>query len=100
MGLHEEVMNRLKGVIDPETLTDVVSMGLIKNLEVTDEGKIAFDFAPSSPVCPLAIPLALKIQDAVKSVPGVEAVSVKVVGHTMADEINNYLKEEMSNAHL
>ena len=100
MELREKVINQLRGVIDPETLTDVVSMGVIKNLEVTEDGNETLDFEPSSPVCPLAIPLVLKIQYALKDLQGVAAISIKVIGHKLADEINNYLEEECSYAHL
>jgi len=93
-GLREKALNRLKEVIDPGTLTDVVSMGLIKNLAVADDGKITLDFEPSSPVCPLALPLALKIQDALLDVREVKDTCVTIVNHTMADEINRYLQEK------
>lgn len=94
MDMREKVINKLKEVIDPGTLADVVSMGLIKNLAITNYGKVSLDFHPSSPVCPLAIPLALRIQDALVNVSGVRELCITVTGHKMADEINNYLKME------
>jgi metal-sulfur cluster biosynthetic enzyme len=92
--LRETVLSRLKEVIDPGTLTDVVSMGLIKNLDVGEDGKITLDFQPSSPACPLALPLALKIKDALFGLGQGETPCINIIDHSMADEINKYLKEQ------
>jgi len=91
--LKEKVINRLKEVIDPGTLTDVVSMGLIKNLDTSKDGKITLDFQPSSPVCPLALPLALTIKDALLDLSQGEDPRITIIDHSMADEINRYLKD-------
>ena len=93
MDLREKVINRLKAVIDPGTLTDVVSMGLIKNLDISKDGTITLDFQPSSPACPLALPLALKIKDALMDVSQGEDPCITIIDHSMADEINRYLRE-------
>jgi metal-sulfur cluster biosynthetic enzyme len=92
--LKEKVLNRLKEVIDPGTLTDVVSMGLIKRLDISEEGKITLDFQPSSPACPLALPLALKIKDALVDLGQGAGPCINIIDHSMADEINKYLKEQ------
>ncbi len=94
MELREKIIQRLKEVIDPETLVDVVSMGLIKNLNVTEDGNVSLEFQPSSSVCPLALPLALDIQKALKSLIEIKKLSVTIRDHQMADELNTYLKED------
>lgn len=94
MDLREKVINRLKEVIDPGTLTDVVSMGLIKNIDIREDGKITLDFQPSSPSCPLALPLALKIKDALLDLSQGKGPCITITDHSMADEINKYLKEQ------
>jgi len=91
--LKEKVLNKLKEIIDPGTLTDVVSMGLIKNLDISKDGKITLNFQPSSPACPLALPLALKIKDALLDVSEGKDPCITIIDHIMADEINRYLKE-------
>ena len=96
MELKEKVIQTLKEVIDPGTTLDVMSMGLIKHLTVTDDGEVFLDFQPSSNVCPLALPLALDIQKALKQVDGVKTLSVTVIDHQKADEVNKYLIEESS----
>jgi metal-sulfur cluster biosynthetic enzyme len=94
MQLREKVIQELREVIDPETLVDVISMGLIKNLDVTEDGKVSLEFQPSSPVCPLALPLALDIQNALKTLSEIQDLSVTISNHRMADEVNRYLRED------
>jgi metal-sulfur cluster biosynthetic enzyme len=96
MELREKIIQTLKGIIDPGTTLDVVSMGLIKNLTVTEDGKISLDFQPSSNVCPLALPLALDIQNALQKLNDVKGLNVNVIDHQKADEVNRYLQEELS----
>ena len=94
MDLREKVIQALKGITDPGTTMDVVSMGLIKNLDVRDDGEVSLDFQPSSNVCPLVLTLALKIQNSLKNLNEVKTLGVTVIGHQKADEMNKYLKEE------
>ncbi len=94
MELREKIIQALKGTIDPGTTIDVISMGLIKNLNVREDGEVSLDFQPSSNVCPLVLTLALKIQNSLKNLNEVKKLSVTVIGHQKADEMNRYLKEE------
>jgi metal-sulfur cluster biosynthetic enzyme len=94
MDLREKVIQALKGITDPGTTMDVVSMGLIKNLNVREDGEVSLDFQPSSNVCPLVLTIALKIQNSLKDLNDVKTLGVTVIGHQKADEMNKYLKEE------
>ena len=94
MDLREKVIQALKGITDPGTTMDVVSMRLIKNLNVREDGEVSLDFQPSSNVCPLVLTLALKIQNSLKDLNEVKTLGVTVIGHQKADEMNKYLKEE------
>jgi metal-sulfur cluster biosynthetic enzyme len=95
MELEQAVVERLRHVIDPETGVDVVRMRLIEDLHVEGEtGRISYRFRPSSPLCPLAVHLALGIREAVAEVPGVTKQEIEVVGYVGADELNALLREE------
>jgi metal-sulfur cluster biosynthetic enzyme len=94
MQLREKVIQELRKVIDPETLVDVISMGLIKNLTVAEDGKVSLEFQPSSPVCPLALPLALDIRNALEALHEIQDLSVTIKNHRMADEVNRYLASD------
>ena len=94
MEIEQAVREQLQQVIDPETGVDVLRMRLIENLDVDGAtGKVSYRFRPSSPLCPLAVHLALSIRDAVARVPGVSDQTIEVVGYVGADELNALLKE-------
>jgi metal-sulfur cluster biosynthetic enzyme len=94
MKIEQAVRERLEQVIDPETGVDVMRMRLIEDLQVDDEtGCVRYRFRPSSPLCPLAVHLALGIRDAVAAVPGVTEQEIEVVGYLGADDLRALLKE-------
>ncbi|MBS3816411.1 MAG: iron-sulfur cluster assembly protein [Candidatus Thermoplasmatota archaeon] len=94
MPAKEEVVERLKQVMDPETGTDVYSMGLISDLEVEDES-ISLTFTPSSPFCPMGVQLVVKVKEGLKGLDGLEEedIDITVEGHINSEEINQKLDE-------
>ena len=91
--VEQAVINELQKVIDPETGVDVVRMRLIEDLTVDKAGTAHYRFRPSSPLCPLAVPLALQIKEAVAQVEGVTGHEVEVVGYVGARALNALLEE-------
>jgi metal-sulfur cluster biosynthetic enzyme len=91
--LEQAVINQLQQIIDPETGVDVVRMRLIEGLTVDEKGTVNYRFRPSSPLCPLAVTLALRIKEAVAQVEGVTGQKVEVVGYVGAKALNALLKE-------
>lgn len=91
--LREAILARLSTVIDPETSVDVVRMRLIEELTVDEEGVVRYTFRPSSPLCPLAVVLALSIRKAVAEVEGVTGQEIEVTGYVGAAELNAMLQE-------
>lgn len=90
--LRGAVLEKLKGVIDPETGIDVIRMRLVRELTVDAGGKVSYIFRPSSPLCPIAVPLALAILQAVQETPGVTGQEIKVTDYIQADDLNEILK--------
>ncbi len=95
--LRKAILERLSQVIDPETGVDVVRMRLIEDLHIDDVGQVTCVFRPSSPLCPIAVPLSLAIQQAIANVEGVSAAQVQVVGIALGDELTAWLKQAMAN---
>jgi metal-sulfur cluster biosynthetic enzyme len=91
--LRDAILSRLAKVIDPETGVDVVRMRLIEKLTVDAQGRVAYTFRPSSPLCPLAVPLAMEIRRAVQAVPGVTRQVMRVEGYASGAELNALLDE-------
>lgn len=91
--IENKIMEALKGVMDPETGMSMVEMQLIHKVE-EKEGQVNIEFAPSSPMCPIAFYLAMEIKRAALKVEGVKKVNVKCKGHVMEEEINKSVNEE------
>jgi len=91
--VEQAAIQQLQQVIDPETGVDVVRMRLIEDLTVDETGTVRYRFRPSSPLCPLAVTLALQIKEAVAQVEGVTEQEVEVVGYVGARALNALLEE-------
>jgi metal-sulfur cluster biosynthetic enzyme len=91
--LRETILERLARVIDPETGVDVVRMRLIENLTGDRQGRVSYTFRPSSPLCPIVIPLAIEIRRVVAATPGVTHQVMRVEGHVGSDALNALLAE-------
>jgi metal-sulfur cluster biosynthetic enzyme len=91
--LEERVIDCLRAVIDPETGADVVRMRLVEDLEADEEGLVRYTFRPSSPLCPLAVTLALQIKQAVARVPGVACQEISVEAYVGAESLSELLRE-------
>lgn len=92
--LLEAVQERLSQVIDPETGVDVMRMRLVEDLTADADGLVRYTFRPSSPLCPLAVSLALSIRQAVAEVDGVTGQQIDVAGYVGADELSDLLRAE------
>ncbi len=92
--LERAIAEQLKKVIDPETGADVWRMRLVDNLVVDENGQVSYRFRPSSPLCPIAIPLAQMIKAAVSQVPGVTAQTIEVTNYVQASLLTELLNHE------
>ena len=91
--LRQAILERLSQVIDPETGVDVVRMRLIEDLEVTADGYVRYKFRPSSPICPIAVPLSIAIKQAVDQVEGVTGQDLEIVGYMEAEKFTALFRE-------
>jgi metal-sulfur cluster biosynthetic enzyme/nitrite reductase/ring-hydroxylating ferredoxin subunit len=81
--LSEDVAREaLKQVIDPELFVNIVDLGLIYLVQVTEaEGKsnVLVEMTMTSPACPAGPQLLQNSKDALQRLPGVATVEVKLV---------------------
>ncbi|MGC8766810.1 MAG: metal-sulfur cluster assembly factor [Brevinematia bacterium] len=74
----EEVLNLLKAVYDPEIGLDIVNLGLIYNIDISEDGKsIELDMTLTSIGCPIGPTLISMVEEVLKS--KFENVKVNVV---------------------
>src|SRR5437899_4323320 len=72
------VLGRIK---DPDLGRDVVSLGMIKELEVSPQGKVSFTFELTTPACPVRDRFKSQAEDAVNELPGVTAVDIRMTAN-------------------
>lgn len=71
----KEVLDSMRGIIDPDLGKDIVTLGFIKNLEISG-GDIRFSVELTTPACPVKEQFREDCERAVKALPGVESVTV------------------------
>lgn len=91
--IHKVILQKLTKVIDPETKVDVIKMKLVQDLQVDYALKVSYVFRPSSPLCPLAVPLALEIIQTIREVQEISGQTITVVDYVQAEELNKMLKD-------
>ncbi|MGC9399668.1 MAG: metal-sulfur cluster assembly factor [Anaerolineae bacterium] len=92
--LREKILTKLVEVIDPETGVDVLRMRLVEDLSVDEAGgAVSYRFRPSSPLCPLAVSLAMDIKRAIAEVPGVTSQQIEVVDYVRAEELTELINQ-------
>ena len=71
----EKVLEALRKVQDPEIHRDIVSLGMVKDLGISD-GKVAFTVELTTPACPLRETIDSDCRKALAEVPGVTALEI------------------------
>lgn len=77
--LVDRVIDILHTVYDPEIPVDVYELGLIYNIEVSEQGGVQIRMTMTTPNCPMIESLPQEIEQKVKSLQGVSEVRVEVV---------------------
>ena len=72
----DEIMNVLRGVIDPELGSDIVDLGMAKGATVSDEGEVVVTIALTTMGCPLRAQIRNDTKARIESLPGVTNVSI------------------------
>jgi metal-sulfur cluster biosynthetic enzyme len=76
----EEVLEKLKPVVDPEMQIGIVDLGLIYDAIVGNEGKsVEVKMTLTTPMCPYGPMLVGQVRDLLGAIPGVEECRVDLV---------------------
>ena len=73
------VVEALKTVRDPEIPMDLVELGLIYELIVKQGGTVYVEMTLTTPACPVAASMPGEVEAAIRAVPGINDVRVKLV---------------------
>lgn len=78
--LEEEITERMReDVIDPELGINIVDLGLVYGVDISDEGNVKVTMTLTAMGCPLAGVIDQMVRAAVSDVEGVEDVEVNIV---------------------
>jgi len=78
---NDEILNVLSAIKDPDLGRDVVSLGMIKDLVVSDEGRVSFTFELTTPACPVRDRFQALARQLVSDIPGVTEVDLKMTAN-------------------
>src|SRR5215210_958770 len=73
----EIVLNALRAVKDPDLHRDIVTLNMIRDVKICG-GIVGFRFVLTTPACPVRDQLKSQAEAAVKAIPGVEVVEIKM----------------------
>ena len=76
MASEAAVIEALRGVMDPELHKDIVTLGMAKNIQVSD-GSVSLLVTLTTPACPLKDTIEKDVRAALGKVPGITSVEVK-----------------------
>ena len=94
MSIQHELIYRWSKVIDPEVNMDVITLGLVYDLEVDEENmRVKFKFKPTVPNCPIGHKLALEVYYAVAQDETIREIDMEVTDYVYADQINTLIRE-------
>ncbi len=79
----EQVLSALATIQDPDLGRDVVSLGMIKDLQVAG-GRVSFTFELTTPACPVKDRFESQAREAVAGLDGVEAVAIRMTSNVRA----------------
>src|SRR5918912_531688 len=77
----DQILSTLKTVVDPELHKDIVSMGMIKDLSISD-GKVAFTLELTTPACPFNSDIERDVRAAMAGL-GVKDLNMRVTARVM-----------------
>jgi len=77
--LQAEVVEVLKSIYDPEIPVDIYELGLIYDVEVSEDGDATITMTLTTPHCPVAESMPGEVELRVMSVPGIRDAVVNLV---------------------
>ncbi|MFD1929155.1 metal-sulfur cluster assembly factor [Sporosarcina siberiensis] len=77
--MKDSMMGVIENVIDPELGIDIVNLGLIRDVELSEEGTAIVTMTLTSMGCPMGPQIVANIEQELMELPEVKEVEVKIV---------------------
>ncbi len=93
----DDVLAGLKNVYDPEIGINIVDLGLVYDSDIADSGDVLVTMTLTSMGCPLGPVIVQEVQTALKDLPGINDVDVKIVWSPpwSPDKMSEEAKDEL-----
>ena len=75
----EEVVEVICEIYDPEIPVNIYDLGLIYDVNISEDCDVKITMTLTSPNCPVAETLPVEVEEKVKVVPAIKDVSVEIV---------------------
>ena len=72
----QTILEGLKQIIDPDLRQDIVTLGFVKDLQVTGDGEVSFRIVLTTPACPVKEQMETAARQIVSGIEGVSSVKV------------------------
>ena len=76
---NDMVLDTLRTVMDPEVGMDVVTLGLVKKIDIDDKNNVKVDMIMTVPGCPLVDYILMSAESRIKGIEGVGSVDVNLL---------------------
>ena len=76
--IRDQAIDILKTVYDPEIPVNIYELGLIYEVEVTDDEEVIVTMTLTAPNCPVAGSLPLEVENKLKGLPGISDARVDI----------------------
>jgi len=77
--LEQKVISTLETIFDPEIPVNIYELGMIYNINVTDDANVDILMTLTSPACPVAESLPGEVREKIKSIEEINDVKVQLV---------------------
>lgn len=95
--MSEELANAVKDAVsvvnDPHMGVSIVEMGIVQSIEV-DGSSVKIVIKPTNPGCMSVTRIAAQAKTEAEKVEGIDNVNITIVGHVMADSLNEMLNKD------
>jgi FeS assembly SUF system protein len=75
----DALIEKLKGVYDPEIPVDIYELGLIYKVDLSDDKDVVIEMTLTAPGCPVAGEMPEWVRDAVMQIDGIRSCTVNLV---------------------
>jgi len=77
--IHDQIVETLKDIYDPEIPANIYDLGLIYNIDIDKLPEVSIEMTFTSPTCPMAEIIVYQIETRLKLIEGIEQVFVNIV---------------------